>query len=132
MGWAIGESQGRDVGYGVPAYCDHPGCRAEIDRGLGYICGGEPGGGERGCGLFFCGQHLGGMHCRCTRCTQGEAPFTPTPDHPNWIRWKLTNESWRQWRDQNPGDVAKLQHALLASSDASGAAPGAAASGSAR
>ncbi len=44
MSWAVGfdETWQRDIGYGVPAYCDHPGCMAEIDRGLSYVCGGEP------------------------------------------------------------------------------------------
>jgi hypothetical protein len=60
MGWMIGydDRWGRDIGYGVPAACDHPGCDVEIDRGLGYVCGGEPYGGEMGCGLFFCSEHL--------------------------------------------------------------------------
>lgn len=60
MGWEIGydPSWGRDVGYGVPAECDHPDCNAQIDRGLAYVCGGEPYGGELGCGLFFCASHL--------------------------------------------------------------------------
>ena len=60
MGWSVGYDSKweRDIGYGVPAICDHPGCNKEIDRGLGYVCGGEPYGGEHGCGLFFCGEHL--------------------------------------------------------------------------
>jgi hypothetical protein len=59
MGWSIGwdGTWKRDIGYGVPAYCDHPECSAEIDRGLSYVCGGDPYGGEHGCGLFFCGKH---------------------------------------------------------------------------
>jgi hypothetical protein len=60
MGWAIGydDNWDRDIGYGVPGECDAPGCHARIDRGLGYVCGGQPYGGEKGCGLFFCGKHL--------------------------------------------------------------------------
>lgn len=60
MGWEIGydDRWKRDIGYGVPAVCDHPGCNTEIDRGLSYVCGGEPYGGEMGCGLFFCYEHL--------------------------------------------------------------------------
>ena len=60
MSWALGyDSQWmRDIGYGLPAYCDHPGCMAEIDRGLAYVCGSEPYGGEHGCGLYFCDKHL--------------------------------------------------------------------------
>ncbi len=53
MGWSIGSDGDRDIGYGVPAECDHPDCTAEIDRGLSYVCGGDPYGGEYGCGLFF-------------------------------------------------------------------------------
>ena len=50
MGWSIGYDSNwdRDIGYGVPAYCDHPDCNEEIDRGLSYVCGGEPYGGDRG------------------------------------------------------------------------------------
>lgn len=56
MGWAIGyDAQWqRDIGYGVTAYCDHPRCNKTIDRGLSYVCGGEPYGGERGCGITRC------------------------------------------------------------------------------
>jgi len=52
MGWSIGFDSrwNRDIGYGVPAYCDHPKCNEEIDRGLAYVCCGEqPYGGEHGC-----------------------------------------------------------------------------------
>ena len=34
MSWAVGHVRGRDVGYAVPASCDHPGCTEIIDRGL--------------------------------------------------------------------------------------------------
>jgi|SRR2546430_17198539 len=101
MSWAVGEHNGRDIGYGVPALCDHPGCGQKIDRGLGYICGsGEPYGGEKGCGLFFCHEHGGGE--LCARCTAGEEPFTPTPDVPEWINHKLTDPSWAPWRSEHP------------------------------
>lgn len=121
MGWSIGfdSNWNRDIGYGVPATCDHPGCGAKIDRGLAYVCGGEPYGGEHGCGLYFCGQHLYLSRARqqCARCLENEdgngpGPFDPTPDVPEWTRWKLTHESWQQWRDENPGEVAKLRAAL--------------------
>ena len=40
MGWAIGYDGRweRDIGYGVPAVCDHPDCNVRIDRGLDYVC----------------------------------------------------------------------------------------------
>lgn len=58
MGWSYGtNAQGREVGYGVEAECDHPDCHEEIDRGLAYVCGGMHDGGEDGCGGYFCGSH---------------------------------------------------------------------------
>jgi hypothetical protein len=99
MGWSIGFDTrwGRDIGYGVPATCDHPGCRAKIDRGLAYVCGGEPYGGEDGCGLYFCEKHGGGSHCE--RCRAGVEPFKPKPDHPQWVRFKAKDPSWAEWRE---------------------------------
>lgn len=122
MSWAIGfdSKWQRDVGYGVPAYCDC-GCGAVIDRGLAYICGGEMYGGEFGCGLFFADAHLFfteiGKPQLCTRCAEGEPPFTPTDDHPEWIRHKLTDPSWAEWRKENPAWVA-LQSSLKGASPA--------------
>lgn len=119
MGWSIGEHNGRDIGYGVPAKCDYPGCDADIDRGLGYVCGGEPYGGEHGCGLFFCDEHLSIAGDRkqnaplCKRCLHGKAPFEPTPDVPEWINHKLTDPSWAQWRAENADWVeAQLEKVL--------------------
>jgi len=116
MRWSIGYDShwNRDVGYGVPAHCDHPGCGKEIDRGLAFVCGGEMHGGEAGCGLFFCEDHLAGWPCVCERCGKGEQPFAATPDHPDWIKHKLTDESWKRWRDENPQEVAKLRAAVPA------------------
>lgn len=113
MGWSIGfdTDRNRDIGYAVPAYCDHPDCNEEINRGLGYVCGEEPYGGDHGCGLFFCGKHLM-FHetrgCVCAACyDRRKKPFTAKPDHPDWIQWKLTDESWAEWRAQNPEWVEK-------------------------
>jgi hypothetical protein len=52
------DSQGRPIGYAHAATCDHPGCNAEIDRGLSYACGGMHGNNEIGCEKYFCGDHL--------------------------------------------------------------------------
>ena len=122
MGWSIGydEKWKRDIGYGVPAYCDHPGCKEEIDRGLGYVCGGEPYGGDHGCGLFFCGKHLflhmfkdGKTRFVCPRCDSHKPPYKHLlPDHPDWIKHKLTHESWAEWREENPEEVEKMRKAL--------------------
>ena len=100
MSWAVGYDSKwkRDIGYGVPAKCDHPGCDAEIDRGLGYVCGDDVYGGVDGCGLFFCGKHLFPMLCE--RCMKEEEPFEPTPDVQRWIEWKATDPSWEDWRNE--------------------------------
>jgi hypothetical protein len=102
MGWSIGfdEHWSRDIGYGVPAYCDHPKCDAEIDRGLSYVCGGQPYGGDDGCGLYFCEKHLNSSSL-CSRCARREKPFDAKPDHPEWLHHKATDVSWAEWRKQN-------------------------------
>jgi hypothetical protein len=122
MSWAIGydTTWSRDIGYGVPATCDFPGCSAEIDRGLSYVCGGEPYGGDDGCGLYFCSAHLsyrGNKQQQCSRCINYRIPFAPTPDVVEWINHKLTDESWQRWRDESPAEVADLQARLAAFGD---------------
>ena len=127
MGWSLGydEKWKRDIGYGVPAICDHPDCNKEIDRGLSYVCGDEPFGGGFGCGLFFCAEHRNHTICEdedaatdpddpetlcyqaCERCANHQEPFTPKPDAKEWIDWKLTDKSWSKWRSENPEWVAK-------------------------
>lgn len=118
MGWAVGydEYWQRDIGYGVPAFCDHPKCSVEIDRGLSYVCGGEPYGGEHGCGLYFCGKHLAyytsNRSQACARCGSYRKPFKAKLDHTDWIRHKLTDESWQEWRTQHPDEVLRLSTSL--------------------
>lgn len=126
MGWSVGYDPNwhRDIGYGVPAKCDHPECDEDIDRGLSYVCGDDVFGGDHGCGLFFCDAHLGWSYddegndrldqngdCfpwRCDPCMEGMPPFTPKPDVPLWIEHKLSDPSWQQWRNENPSEVAAL------------------------
>lgn len=127
MGWSIGfdSNWNRDIGYGVPATCDHPDCNEKIDRGLSYVCGGEPYGGEHGCGLYFCGNHVtyaGGRRDYkqlCARCYFGKDSFAAKPDVREWVDHKLTDESWQEWRDANPAEVEKLR-ALTAARPESG------------
>ncbi len=103
MSWSIGydEKWRRDVGYGVPAFCDHPTCNEEIDRGLAYVCANQdPYGGDHGCGLYFCFKHgMGEMH-RCSRCINRKPPYAAKPDHPEWIEHKATDPSWAEWRKE--------------------------------
>ncbi len=111
MGWSIGfdSNWNRDIGYDVPAICDSPKCNEEIDRGLGYVCGGQPFGGEKGCGLYFCSEHLfyhefrdGEFEQVCERCDTYKYPYKAKPDTKEWINWKLHDESWADWRKENP------------------------------
>lgn len=117
MGWSVGfdPNHKRDIGYGVPAVCDHPECDEMIDRGLGYVCGDDVYGGEWGCGLFFCEKHRGNHEDLapgvwapvCERCAEGKPHFEPKPDTTQWIHWKLTDPSWADWRAENPDFVAQ-------------------------
>ena len=109
MGWSLGFDQNwnRWIGYGVPAYCDHPDCNKQIDRGLAYVCcAQEPYGGERGCGLYFCAGHANGEH-QCERCVVGKEPFAPKGEHPLWINHLLTDRTWSEWRRENPAWVSE-------------------------
>jgi hypothetical protein len=119
MGWSIGFDTNwqRDIGYGVPAICDHPDCAEEIDRGLECVCGSEPHGGDRGCGLYFCSKHLHYAErlegAFCKRCHPRKMlPFVPKPDVPQWLHHKLHDESWQAWRDENPKEVAYINERL--------------------
>ena len=116
MGWEIGEHNGRDIGYGVPATCDHPKCDKEIDRGLGYVCGGQPYGGEHGCGLFFCDEHLyfhsfryGETAMVCKRCDTYKPSYDPKPDILVWLDWKLKDKSWAEWRKNHKEEVKEYK-----------------------
>jgi len=103
VGWAVGfdRTWNRDIGYGVPSTCDHPGCDAQIDRGKSYCCGDRR---VDGCGLFFCGRHLD-ADGQCARCSRGQAPFEPSPDLPEWVHHKATDPSWSAWRTAQAGLV---------------------------
>jgi hypothetical protein len=104
MGWSIGwdSENNRDIGYGVPALCDYPGCNEEIDRGLSYRCGNINSDG--GCGLYFCDKHIfhGGKHGQlCERCVKRRKSFSPKPDLLKWTYFKMVDPSWSKWREEN-------------------------------
>ena len=134
MGWSIGYDPNWeiDIGYGVPAWCDHPGCKNEIDRGLSYVCGGQPYGGEVGCGLYFCESHLHHdapvsseemelnpeeavralMNPQlCEKCSHSTdfSSFEPKQDHPKWMIFKMKDASWAEWRKTEGEKYLHLQ-----------------------
>lgn len=79
-----------------------------IDRGVSHEC--------PGCGLYFCSDHLlygDSDRPKCSQCINNLEPFTPSPDILEWIGWKLTEPSWKTWREQNPIEVEKLRQRLL-------------------
>lgn len=124
MGYQCYEMNGRDQGYGVPAKCDHPGCNEDIDRGMGFACGGDP---NENCGLFFCHKHKAhdidpeaewtadNRHTFsvCGRCKTGAEPFDPSPDTQEWIDHKMIDPTWDLWRSENPEFVKANQASLL-------------------
>jgi len=128
MGYQVYRVGQRYGGYGVPSYCEYPTCKQEIDRGMAYACGGEPFS-ELGCDRYFCGADLSfkgwniekGIWCRhkndcdcefvllCERCRNGKPPFPYKPEHPDWVKHLLTDNSWAEWRKKNPKEVKKLK-----------------------
>lgn len=134
MGYAVYEiGNHRWGGYGVPAICEYPTCNEEIDRGMGYACGGEPFS-EHGCDLYFCSKHTEsiiinpatGKQCRhqkdcdcdcdligvCERCAKRKPSFPYKPERKEWLEHLLNDESWQKWRDTNPGEVEWVKEQL--------------------
>lgn len=128
MGYQIYEVGKRWGGYGVPTICEHPDCTEEIDRGMSFACGGEPFS-EYGCDRYFCGKHRQticynpstGKKCRhqkdceceivevCERCAKGKEPFPYKPEAKEWLNHLLTDESWEEWRKNNPKEVEQMK-----------------------
>lgn len=105
MGYQVYEDvRDRFAGYGVLAYCDYPECDETIDRGLAFKCEihtiweeDEPIEVE-GCGMFFCVDHRYEYEDHLTFEWRGR-------EHPDWIKWILSDESWETWRSENQGKV---------------------------
>lgn len=145
MGWAIGTGEnGRDIGYAVPAICDHPDCNEEIDRGFSYCCGEYTT--DEGCGLYFCGSHLMTVENPltdeeddnayspqlCDACALywklrqiddevawelAPKGYEPKPDALKWVYWKLHDMSWDEWRKNNPEATEAMEERLAAEAD---------------
>ena len=74
MGWANcgTDSKGRPIGYAFEAVCDHPGCKAEIDRGLAHACGDMHGSDTYSCEGYYCEDHLLNTVCEGGEIVQGK------------------------------------------------------------
>lgn len=133
MGYAIYEVGQRWGGYGVPSYCEFPSCKKVIDRGMSFACGGEPFS-EMGCDRYFCSKHLNYVFWKrdgsdekcdheedcdcesfpvCKRCADGQISFPYKQEHSKWMKHLLKDESWEQWRKENPEIVETYKNLLL-------------------
>lgn len=138
MGYSVyfSAKNNRWQGYGVPAYCDHPNCQNVIDRGVGYICCDNPNH-TASCGGFFCELHRYqlvyedqlhemseeeinrlGIDSREEQATEGDgiiccthAPIE-TKEHHEWLNHVLTDESWAEWRKEEPEVVREYKEML--------------------
>ncbi len=122
MGWGLGYNSKwhRDIGYLVPAYCDHPECNAEIDRGLAFLCGGSSMS-DHGCGLYFCAKHLFASFgfddddCPqlCERCVMLDPP-EDEDDEPNEYLDEdgNANEKWPGEFDAKPEHPSWMRHVV--------------------
>lgn len=119
--WARDYGVDRWAGYGVPAICDFVDCNTQIDRGMGYRCeeyteytyfdaDGQPCTSDddwederwedvEGCNLHFCSDHWDhDIH----------ADSEPKPDTAEWEAHILSDESWAEWRQDNPAKVEQM------------------------
>jgi hypothetical protein len=88
-------------GYAVPGVCDVVGCEEVINLGLGYKCDGDD------CWLCFCGEHNDGHD-------DGHDEILPKLNVQEWIDWMLADESWAQWREENPRRVELMRGLITA------------------
>jgi len=131
MGYQVYRVGPRFGGYGVPAICEHPDCKSEIDRGVSFACGGEPFS-EHGCDRYFCDKHLNyeywnyktGNWCRhkndcecemvkvCERCRKNKESFPYKPETKEWMKFQLKDPSWKEWREEMPDTVEEYKKIL--------------------
>lgn len=90
MGYSVYWANGRWQGYGVPAYCDYPGCQEVINRGMGYQHPDD--GGDLIPRVFVCNEH---------RYKDIESFDIKRKEHQDWIDHVKTDDSWKQWREEN-------------------------------
>lgn len=98
MGYSVYWHNGRWQGYGVPAYCDYPGCNKEIDRGMGYSH-------KKGMNPddpFLCSTHK-------YKDLPDDFEIDYNKEHPEWINHLLKDDSWNLWRIENPEIVEKYK-----------------------
>jgi hypothetical protein len=88
---------GREVGYAVEAECDAEGCAAQIDRGLGYICGTMHGETDPwGCANYYCSAHIYQVDHSCQGVYDGcyEHDFEPLEEDPSMCSFSESEHSF--------------------------------------
>lgn len=48
----------------------------------------------------------------CERCIAGLPPFDPKPDSLEWVNHVLTDETWAEWREEEPAWRADMEERL--------------------
>src|SRR3990167_2703344 len=53
-------------------------------------------------------------HCLCQKCFRYDKKhYKPKPEVKEWIDWMLTDQSWEQWRKENPEKVERMRKSIL-------------------
>lgn len=102
MGYGVYWSNGRWQGYQIPAYCDYKDCKEEIDRGMAYQHEEEKEFSDPN--TFVCNKHQ--------EIPLEEIEIDCKKEHPEWLEWILTHESWDKWRKENPDIVSEYKKIL--------------------
>ncbi len=50
-----------------------------------------------------------GLPKLCKRCSDRKKPFEPKDDIKEWVEFKLTDQSWEEWRKENVEEVNRLK-----------------------
>ena len=100
MGYGVYWANGRWQGYEIPAFCDYPGCKEEIDRGMGWQHQEDE---EEPPSVFCCLDHT---------LEPIELFEVEEKEHPEWLKHILTDESWKEWRNKEP-EIVKKYKAML-------------------
>ena len=100
MGYQVYWMYGRWQGYGVPSYCDYTGCMHKIDRGMGYA---HPGAVDDN-NVFCCSKH--------EQIDVESFDVNYEREHPEWLTHILSDETWKQWREEEPEIVEKYKKLL--------------------
>lgn len=102
MSYSVYWMNERFQGYGVPAYCDCNGCKTKIDRGLGYQH--EEDKDNMYPSIFVCNKHQN------KKLSKIKVDYTR--EHTEWLTHVLNDESWAEWRKDNPELVKKYDKKL--------------------